>query len=76
MLEERADVPTPGEPDFYVDQCARRLGLGLGLGLGLALTLTLTLTLTLSLSLSLTLTRCARCQADAFHASLTSDGPL
>ena len=39
MLEERADVPTPGEPDFYVDQCAR-------------------------------------CQADAFHASLTSDGPL
>ena len=64
MLEERADVPTPGEPDFYVDQCARWLGLGLGLGLGLTLTLTLTLT------------RCARCQADAFHASLTSDGPL
>ena len=39
LIEERADVPTPGEPEFFVDQCAR-------------------------------------CQADAFHSSLTSNDPL
>ena len=39
LIEERADVPTPGEPEFFVDQCAR-------------------------------------CQADAFHSSLTSTDPL